>query len=418
VGDRAPARQGQRDANREAVLRALLRFGPTARVGLAQYTGLTRAAISNITRELLDEGLVQETGILRGRVGANAILLDLADDWPLLGAVHQGVSSLRVALCNLRGTILARQMIATPQRLSPETAADAVAATINTLLAGLGLEREVLAGIGVGLVGLVDVAAGVTRRAPSVGWHAAPIRSLLEARLERPVVVENNVRAMAVGEALLGQGREWPHFAFVYIGTGIGAGLIVEGQPYRGAYGSAGEVGHMTVDPTGPICVCGNRGCLEAVAAEPSLVRAAEAAGLDLGGAERGLKERVQTLALLADAGNTAAQRVVLACAESLGIMLGSLADIFNPSRIVLHGVVTSARGFFQAVSEALAAHAFLPPDAAIELRPPTFGNDAGLVGAAAVVLETLVLRGAGKLAIRRPVTMANVRGVAAGSRY
>lgn len=418
MGERVPARQGQREANREAVLRALLRCGPTARVALAQYTGLTPAAISNITRELLDEGLVRETGILRGRVGANAILLDLADDWPLLGAVHQGVSSLRVAVCSLRGAILARQVIATPQRLSPTAAVDAMTAAFDALLGGLGLGREVLAGIGVGLVGLVDVVAGVTRRAPSVGWHAAPVRELFEARLGRPIVVENNVRAMAVGEALLGQGREWPHFAFVYVGTGIGAGLIVDGQPYRGAYGSAGEVGHITVDPTGPVCVCGNRGCLEAVAAEPALVRAAEAAGLDLGGAERSLKERTQALVRLADAGDATARHIVLACAESLGIMLGSLADIFNPSQIVLHGVVTTAHGFLPAVSEALAAHAFLPPDAAIALRPPTFGNDAGLVGAAAVALETLVLRGAGKLAIRRPEAVAAAHRVAAESRY
>ncbi|WP_376796313.1 ROK family protein [Thermogemmatispora sp.] len=388
------SRHGLRELNREQVLRTILREGPLARVDLAHQTGLTTAAITNITRELIEDGLLREVGTARGkRVGASAILLDLPEEGPLLGAVHQGVSALRLALCTLRGRLLARRVIRTPGPSSPEATVGLIVQILQDLLIEAGYASTALLAVGAGVVGLVDGARGLVKRAPSLGWEGVPLGDLLAARLQCPVAIENNVRAMALGEALLGQGRHWPDFAFVYIGTGIGSGLMINGHPYRGAHGSAGEIGHITVDPAGERCACGNRGCLETIAAEPAILRQARARGLTLESSTAGPKEAVRQLARLALDGHPLAREVVQRCGESLGIALATLTDILNPSRIVLHGAITVAGAiFFSAVAECLHQRAFLTRDASVELVAPTFGEDAGLVGAASLALDRLVL--------------------------
>jgi predicted NBD/HSP70 family sugar kinase len=391
------ARQGIREVNSEQVLRVLLREGPLARVDLARHVGLTTTAITNITRELIESGLLCEVGTTRGhRVGANSILLDFPENGIVLGAVHQGVSALRIALSTLRGRILARRVIATPERYSPEWAAEIIVQALRELLSTQGYSKDQLNAIGVGLVGLIDISQGIIKRAPSMGWENVPIRNLLEQRLERPIAIENNVRAMALGEVLLGEGQHWPDFAFVYIGTGIGSGLIINGRLYRGSHGGAGEIGHITVDPNGEQCSCGNYGCLETVAAEPSIVRNARLHGIPLVATDGGTKEAVRRLALLARQGDETARTVIAACGESLGIALATLVDILNSSRIVLHGAITQAGDiFFSPVEQSLGRRAFLSRDETVTLAAPTFGDDAGLVGAAAVALDTFILNGA-----------------------
>ncbi|MBE3568423.1 MAG: ROK family transcriptional regulator [Thermogemmatispora sp.] len=392
-------RHGLREVNREQVLRIILREGPLARIDLAHRTGLTAAAISNITRELIEDGLLREVGPAPGkRVGASAILLDLPDDGPLIGAVHQGVSALRLALCTLRGRVVVRSLVSTPRPLSPDETVALIGQKLHDLLADNGYTKTSLLGVGAGVVGLVDSERALVKRAPRLGWEKVPLGDLLAERLGCPVALDNNVRAMALGEALLGQGRFWPDFAFVYVGTGIGSGLIINGYPYRGAHGSAGEIGHITVDPEGERCACGNRGCLETIAAEPAIVRLASLQGLALQSEAASPKEAVRRLASLARQGDEAARAVVRTCGESLGIALSTLTDILNPSRIVLHGAIAEAGDlFFSAVATCLHQRAFLTRDETIELVAPTFGEDAGLVGAASVALEALVLRAAGR---------------------
>lgn len=399
-----PTRQGMREVNCEQVLRTILREGPLARVELAQRIGLTTAAITNITRELIDNGLLCEVGTVRGsRVGTNAILLDLPEETPILGVVHQGVSALRIALCNLRGRVIARQHIATPERYTPSWAATTIAQALRELLRSKEYAEEALVGIGAGLVGLVDVESGLIKRAPNLGWENVPLGNLLAEQLKRPVVIENNVRAMAFGEALLGNGKTWSDFAYVYIGTGIGSGLIIGGRPYRGAHGGAGEIGHITVDPAGKTCTCGNRGCLETIAAEPVILGSAALHGIELSAASGGTKEAIRELAMRARANEEGARTVIADCGQSLGLALANLVDIFNPGHIVLHGAITEAGDvFFSPVERCLQQHAFLTRDESITLASPTFGNDAGLVGAAAIALDALILSGGGMRELAR----------------
>lgn len=389
-------RQGMRGVNSEQVLRTILREGPLARVDLARHVGLTTAAISNITRELIGDGMLREVGAVRGhRVGAHSILIDFPEQGVVLGVVHQGVSALRVALSSLRGHIIARRVIATPEPYTPEWAVTTIAQTLDELLTEYGYSKDALAAVGVGLVGLIDISRGVIKRAPRLEWEDVPIRALLEERINRPVAIENNVRAMAFGEALLGVGQSWPDFAFVYIGTGIGSGLIINGRSYRGSHGGAGEIGHITVDPNGEQCSCGNYGCLETIAAEPAILRSARLHGIALDAVEGGTKEAVRRLAVLARQGDEAARRVVATCGEFLGIALATLVDILNSSSIVLHGAITQTGDiFFSPVEQCLQRRAFLTRNETVKLVAPTFGEDAGLAGAAAVALDAFILNG------------------------
>lgn len=390
------SRPGQREINNGLVLRTIVRKGEMTRVDLAHETGLTPAAISNITRELIERGLLHEAGISRGkRAGANAYLLDFPHDQPLLGTIHQGVSALRLALCNLRGHILARRVIATPTRYSPEWAVARITETLQDLLKANGYHPDALIGIGAALVGLIDGEQGIVKRAPSLGWEGIAMSAVLERAMHCPVVLENNVRAMAFGEALLGNGRDWSDFAFVYVGTGIGSGLILHGRPYRGAHSGAGEIGHLTVAPDGEVCSCGNTGCLETIAAEPALIRHARQCGIELPAQAGSYKKAVEDLAALALTGDAQAREIIMNTGESLGTALANLVDLFNPARIVLHGAITVAGElFFHAVSQCISRRAFLARDEVVELVPATFGNDAGLVGAAAIALDTLILAG------------------------
>jgi predicted NBD/HSP70 family sugar kinase len=387
-------RPGQRELNNGEVLRTIVRRGEMTRVELAHETGLTPAAISNITRELIERGLLNEVGISRGkRAGANAYLLDFPHEQPIFGIIHQGVSALRLAVCNLRGHILDRRVITTPTRYSPEWAVEYIAEALRALLGINGYQPDALFGIGAALVGLIDGEQGMVKRAPSLGWENVAISAMLEREMRCPVALENNVRAMAFGEALFGNGRNWPDFAFVYVGTGIGSGLILHGRPYRGAHNGAGEIGHLTVAPNGEVCACGNTGCLETIAAEPALIRHARQRGIELSSLAGGHKKAVEDLAVLALAGDERAREIIMNCGESLGTALANLVDLFNPARIVLHGAITAAGElFFHAVSQCISRRAFQARDEVVELVPATFGSDAGLVGAAAVALDALIL--------------------------
>lgn len=386
-------RHGARSEHRMLVLRTLLRHGALARISLSRLTGLTPAAISHITRELIDAGLLYEVGRYRSDgPGADAILLDLPEHAPLIGVVHQGVSALRVGLCNLRGRLLAKTVVATPERYSPAWAVATISETLTQLLHEHGYSLDEMVAVGAGLVGLIDAERCVVKRAPGLGWEGVSLREALVAALGRPVTIENNVRAMAVGEALLGRGRGWSDFALVYVGTGLGAGLILNGATYRGAHGGAGELGHITVEPDGELCSCGNRGCLETVAAEPAIVRRARAQGATLDGVYSSTKDAVRALVAQAKSGEPHARAAIASCGDSLGIALADLADLINPAQIVLHGVITEAGPlFFDAVRRSLEQHAFLAADEHIQLALPTFGEDAGLVGAGAVALDKCV---------------------------
>ncbi|HEX2032923.1 MAG TPA: ROK family protein [Chloroflexota bacterium] len=328
----------------------------------------------------------------------------LATEGTVLG-IDVGGTNQTVALARLDGEVVASHR----RRLAAGGKAEDVVANILEMIEAAisEVERtserrgaEKVRRVGVGFGGLIDAKRGVVLRSHHVsGWDNYPLRELLEQRLNASAVIENDANAAALGEARFGAGRGHRNILYVNVGTGIGAGVILDGALYHGQHGTAGEVGHVTVVPEGPECACGKRGCLEALASGPSLARRAqEAARAQPGEAApllqlaEGDVSRISGPHVFAAAGNgdALAGRLVEETAAYLGLALGNAANVLDPSIIVVGGGMgESGEILFAPLRTAVRRH-LLPSTPAPEVVPAALGYDAGIAGALALALEGL----------------------------
>ena len=267
--------------NLSAILLRLLRNEMVSRVELANELSLSSTTITNLTAELLEDGIVTEVEVgastERKRVGRPRRMLKLIPTARYAIGVHIGVGMYRVAITNLRANMVTSKTIEFNLATSPDEVLVTIAEEINQIIDDSGIDRERIIGVGVGASGLVDRAAGVNILSPRLCWENVPIRTILEPDIDLPICVDNNVRSMALGEAMFGRGREVSMLAFVYGRIGVGAGFVVDGKLYQGSGSGAGEIGHTVVLPKGgDICSCGNAGCLETLISEPILLKQAE----------------------------------------------------------------------------------------------------------------------------------------------
>jgi glucokinase-like ROK family protein len=281
-------------------------------------------------------------------------------------------------------------------RPAAEVLADA-AALVDKALAQSGVARDKVVGLGVGASGLVNPHTGVNVMAPNLGWRDVPIRDWLARQLALPVCVDNNARAMALGEALFGVGRDVHALAFVYAHVGVGAGLVVGERLYRGSAAGAGEIGHTTIIPNGgELCRCGNHGCLETLVSEPAIVRLAESlAGQDRDGIlashlQTGPEPAIEQIFGAARAGDRATVAMIEEQACYMGIALANLVNVLNPDLIVLGGIL--ARGqdlLLPTIDKVMRQRAFANLGAQVQIKTTAFGPQAGVIGAVALALDS-----------------------------
>ena len=268
-----------KSTNLLAILLALLHNEPISRVGLAQLTGLSTTTITNLVTELLNEGIVAEGADdvqERLGVGRPRTSLRLVAEARYAVGVHIGVGSIRVAVTNLRAQILTSLNLDHPMDLPAAEVLQRTVHLINKAIQHLDIDPATLIGVGVGASGLVNPKTGVNLIAPNLGWRDVEIKEILASELTLPICVDNNVRAMALGESLFGSAIGSGMLAFVYARIGVGAGFVIDGQLYRGSGAGAGEIGHTIVIPhDGPQCRCGRNGCLETLISEPAIMEAA-----------------------------------------------------------------------------------------------------------------------------------------------
>ncbi|PWH16724.1 MAG: hypothetical protein DDG60_03600 [Anaerolineae bacterium] len=397
--------------NMQAVLLSLLAADanqdqPLSRIQLAQKTNLSNTTITNLVAELIEQGMVSEDrpsrtadGEEQNRpVGRPRTGLRLVPNARYVVGIHIGVGLYRVALMNLRAEMLCSEMVNVDIQTSAEQVLERIGHSTLEMLAQCAVKRERVLGIGVGASGLVDVQNGVNLFAPNLNWHNIPIRDMLQSRVGLPVVVENNVRAMALGEAYFGQGREAQSLAFVYGRVGVGAGLVVGHELFRGSSTGAGEIGHMILAPEqGEACRCGNRGCLETLVAEPVLLhKAHQAAAANPAGLLADLLKQpdetppIERLFQAARLGDADALHIVESAARWLGIALANLVNIFNPELIILGGMFAQGRDLILPVARhTLRQAAFARLGEKVRLETTRFGWRAGVTGAAALALLT-----------------------------
>jgi predicted NBD/HSP70 family sugar kinase len=336
------------------VFTTLLSHGPLTRSEVGRRTGLSPAAVTKAVRPLMELGYLVEgadEGVRPG-VGrpANPVRVD-AGRALFIGIKVTGdeiIAVLADLCCRIRTT---RNVPLTGRE--PEAVLPLVAALVRELLteaAGLGVRVR---GLGIALSGDVDRADGVVRYSPFLEWRDVPLAQLAGAATGLPVTVDNDVRALTVAEHWFGAGVGLSDFALVTVGAGIGCGLVVHGKVVSGAHGVAGEIGHLSLDPHGPLCHCGNRGCVEAIAADPALLRAVRAA---TGGAVAGAAEALE----LARGGDPAVRAVYARAGAAIGKAIGSLVNLLGPERVIISGEGLAAYDLFaEGIRDAFAASAF-----------------------------------------------------------
>ncbi|GAA2477557.1 ROK family transcriptional regulator [Streptomyces longisporus] len=322
--------QGMRRRNLARVMHTVSAEGPLSRAAVASRIGLTRAAVSTLVDELIRTGLLEELGPERpGRVGRPGSALAVSGHGPAGIGAEIGVDHLAVCAVDLRGQVRARAVRhgANRGRL-PEPVIEELTGLVRRVVAEA--EREGLwpAGLAVAVPGLVARDARTVVRAPNLDWHDTDIGALLPAEI--PLTVDNEANFGALAELWLGEST--PHdFLHVSAEIGIGAAVVVAGGLLRGTRGFAGELGHVPVQPEGPVCACGGRGCLEQYAGEEAVLRAA---GLEPG------EDRVGLLAGRAAEGDDAVRGALRDAGRALGIALTGAVNLLDPESVVLGGAL------------------------------------------------------------------------------
>jgi glucokinase-like ROK family protein len=376
-------------------------------VELADRIGLSSTTITNLTSELISEGIIEEqdtsgqTG-QRG-VGRPRTMLVLVPNARYAIGVHIGVGLFRVAVTNLHAEIIASQNQQFEISSPAEQVLEAIAATIKELIPRSGIKKEQVLSIGVGASGLVDHELGVNVYAPRLQWRDIPIRTQLEEALHCPVFVENNVRSMALAEALFGRGQETDVLAFVYGRIGVGAGFIVKGSIFRGSGAGAGEMGHTTMLPdSGKVCTCGNRGCLETLVSEPVLLQKAHE---HLQKTPDSLLYRlvedskgelsIDMVFEAARQGDPILTQIIQDQAVYLGIALANLVNVLNPELILLGGMFAQGKDLFlPIVEQTVRERAFGGLGKKVKVEITSFGWQAGVIGASSVALASSFYHG------------------------
>lgn len=389
-----------KEHNLRAVLLSLLYEKSLSRIQLAQKTSLSATTITNLVDELYSQGVIcssEASNNEQHRVGRPRAGLRLVDDSRYAVGVQLRVGIFRVGVTNLTGKLIDTAEVGFSNNPAPEEVIASIGRTIDDVILRNNIERVKIVGVGIGATGLINYATGVNILAANFGWKDVPIRDWLVAQLDLPVVVDNNVRCMTLGEALFGTGRGVSSLAFVYARYGIGAGIVVNGKLYRGSGLGAGEIGHTIILPhDGPLCRCGQRGCLETLAAEPSLVRQAEELALAHPGsilarhmADTGEPRQIKRLFNAYRDGDPLAGRLIDTGAEYLGIALANLVNLFTPELILLGGLFEEEHEIILPIARAvMESTAFGGLGKQARLEVTSFGRRAGMIGAASLALS------------------------------
>jgi glucokinase-like ROK family protein len=339
-----------------------------ARSEMTEALGVSRSKISLEVGRLLEAGLLVEDGLAESDGGRRSSLLRIPRSAGLIAAVDLGATSTDVALSTLGSELVAHRGEPADVREGPKTVLGRVKDLLSELLEEQGASRRDVRAIGVGVPGPVEQASGLLRTPPIMpGWDRFPIRDAFAGEYAAPVFVDNDVNVMALGEHWGGVGKGLDNLLFVKIGTGIGGGVIADGRLYRGAQGCAGDIGHICVDPDGPVCSCGNRGCLEAMAAAPAIASKAERCAREglSSNLSRVLEERGELSAR--DVGGAAlvgdyhALEIIRESGRLVGQALATLVSTLNPSLIVIGGGVANIGHSLLAEIRSTVYHRSLP---------------------------------------------------------
>lgn len=381
---RSTIRDLRRD-NRSVLLSALYFDQPCSRLDLCEATGLSAASVSNVIRELIDEGIVAEAGSVDSDGGRPRVLLRINQDYGYVIGVDVGETRVQVELFDLMMTERAKAGYPLdPRQHGPDVIVAAILSGLGAVLTGAGVAPSAVLGIGVGVPGIVEDGPELLVHGQPFGWQSVPLKRLLRAGTDLPLHIDNGARTMGQAELWFGAGRGARHAVVCLIGSGVGASIITSGNTQRGTTSAAAEWGHTTVVVGGRACRCGSRGCLEAyVGAEAILDR--------FGGPLPGEDEESALAALVALAATSpAAQQVLAETARYIGVGIADLINLISPERIILGGWAGLLLGerLLPAIRESAREHSLRHPFARTTIELGRLGPDAVGLGAATLPIE------------------------------
>ncbi|WP_377272660.1 ROK family protein [Peterkaempfera sp. SMS 1(5)a] len=391
-----PAQGMPHASSRSAVLDVIRAAGTISRTGLVRATGFTGATISTVVRRLIDDGLVLEIGRAESTGGKRRVLLQLNPASRYAVGVHLDYAGITYALVDLGGAVVAQMSRVGVGARAPQSVVERMTREVASLIEGAGVERDRVLGLGLVSPGPLTPNSGMRLTPPFMRhWEDFPLDQALAAATGLPVVLDNDATAAALGEHWSGGVPSTATFAALYMGTGIGTGLMVDGVSYRGSSGNAGELGHICLDIDGPECWCGARGCTEAMAGPAAVVAAARAdqevaraAGLTA--EPRSVAADFAAVTRAARRGDTGALALLERSARCLAVAARTLANIMDLELLVLTGVSLAKAGplYLPVVQEELDRAFFPRATHRVEVRLSESAATAPAVGAATLILR------------------------------
>ena len=390
-----------RELNLSLVLRYIHNSAPLSRAQIAQLTGLNKSTVSSIVEELLERKLVHETGINSVGAGRPATLLEINPRAGGIIGIELGVDFFAIALTDFSANILWRQLA----NVSPE---DSQEKTVKHILELTKKAIDVcndhglyILGIGLSVPGTVDLENRILVFAPNLQWRNVPFREFFAEHTGMNIYVENDANAAAIAEHLFGAARNCDDFIFVVVSFGIGGGLFLNGNLYRGRDGYAGEIGHTPIvaEPYQNPCHCGNLGCWETYASQHSVIQQVQSRlekkqesiipGLMV---NQNAPLSIALIKQAADECDTIALEALSETGTALGLGFASLIDVFNPEKIILGGSLSIVGNYLlPSIKETATKRSLLDSNPKAEILLSEFGTDAILIGAISIVVDDIL---------------------------
>lgn len=383
--------QGMKSLNKSIILTKILNDGPISRAQIAKETNLTPPTVGSLVKELMEQKIVVESAQGTSQGGRKPTLLVIDEEAFYIVGVDAGPSKIEAIVSNLSGKIIAEHKLKIPKAVTKGSFLATLIETIEGVIAKTAKITEQIIGIGIAMHGVVDAEKGEALFAPNLNLRNVAIQDALSQHFPYLIKVENDARSLALAENWFGQGKDCDRIVVVNVGTGVGAGVVINNELYHGDAFIAGEIGHMTVDLHGEKCVCGNQGCLQTLVSGPSIARRAMELQQEQGLTDTLAFPTAKAVYEAAQAGDAFAKNILTETGVYLGIGITNLIHTFNPAKIILNGGVAKAGDFLLPfISETVKDRALTAQAKETEIVISQLGDHATSLGAVSLILVDL----------------------------
>lgn len=358
-----------------------------SRSQLAELTQMSNTTVGKIVKELINDNLVIEVGQVEGDVGRRATIIELNPTGAYIIGVELELSSVKIALVSLNGRVVEKQQFKFGIKGNPELVLEQVISEIQILLNKIGIDNaDKVIAIGLSMPGLVSWPDGKVHMVPQFHWNDVQIKHYLEEKLNYIVYVDNHVRSVLLAESLFGNNHKYKNAVCIYIGSGVGGAVMINGEISRGACNTLGEIGHITMDPNGPLCDCGRLGCLQTYICSSEL--------------EKQAQKPIQDIFTAYENDEDWSARLIHRAKKYLGIAISNVICMYNPEVVMLAGPMIQDYPILLEDIDVIANNHIWPPlKDTFHLVHADIGKDSGVIGASALVLNEFLRQSNGDIA-------------------